>query len=98
MTNARAPRWSEFATTFFYGLTASITCLALFVALVMVLPAAGPGLWFAVPLSLVAGMMVVHRRLPDHTYPIGLVFVPIVGGLLVLATLQVYWTILGDYL
>ena len=75
-----------------------MACMALVVAVVIVVPATGPALWLGVPSSLFVGMAAIHRKLPHYTYPIGLVFVPVVGMLLVLVALQVYWTILGDSL
>jgi hypothetical protein len=76
----------------------ALASMALCVGVVMLMPASGPLAWLAVPLSLFAGMVVIHRRSPDYTYPIGLLFVPIVGAILTFAALQVGWTILGYYL
>ena len=70
--------------------------MAMFIGVVIVLPAAAPALWLGVPVSLILGMAAIHRRIPRDTYVIGLFFVPIVGILLALAALQAYWTILGD--
>ena len=79
-----------------WGFTASLACMAVFVGAVMVSPITAPALWLGVPASLVLGMVIIHRRVPRDSYIIGLVFVPIVGALLTLAALQVYWTVLGD--
>lgn len=76
----------------------SMCWFALFVGVVFVLPATAPALWLAVPGSVLAGMIVIARRLPEQTYPIGLVFVPIMCAVLSLAVLQVYWSVLGDSL
>lgn len=85
-------------STVLKGLTLSAACMALFVAVVMVMPVTGPALWIGVPVALFVGMAAIHRKLPDYSYSIGLVFVPVVGMILALIALQVYWTVLGDSL
>ena len=84
-----------YISAFALGLTAAAACMALFAAVVMVMPIAAPLLWLGVPIALLVGMAAIHRRVPRDTYIVGLFFVPVVGALLVLAALQVYWT-LGD--
>jgi hypothetical protein len=76
----------------------SLASQALFVALVFVMPMGGFVLLVGAPISLAAGMFTIHRSIPAYSYPIALVYVPLVGALLVLLTLQVYWTIGGAYL
>jgi hypothetical protein len=98
MTDHTPRGFKEFALAIFYGLTMSFSSMAFCVAVVMVMPFAGPLVWLAIPLSVFTGMVAIHRRLPDYSYPIGLLFVPIVGAVLTFAALQVGWTILGYHL
>jgi hypothetical protein len=96
MSTSSPPRSNELFATFFHGVAFALACMALFVGAVIVMPATGPALWAGVPVSLFVGMVAIHRRLPDYTYPLGLVFIPVVGSALTLAAIQVYWTILRD--
>ena len=98
MTAVDKPRLKDFAVTILYGVTMSLSTMALCVAVIMLIPTTGPGVWFAVPLALLGGMAVIHSRMPGYSYPIGVVFVPVVGAILVLAAIQVSWTVLGNSL
>jgi hypothetical protein len=98
MTTTHTPSVKAFLITVLYGLTMSLSTMALCVAVIMLIPATGPGVWFAVPLALFGGMAVIHSRMPGYSYPIGVIFVPIVGAILILAAIQVSWTVLGNYL
>lgn len=61
-------------------------------------PVLAPGFFWTVPIGLVAGYSMLWRRYPRYAFPIGLVFVPIVGVALVYCAIQVWWYLLGGYI
>ena len=95
---AHHPTIRDYLAGILAGLTMAIGCMAIFVAVVFIAPAAAPALWLGVPVGTIAGMLVIHRRFPADTYVIGIAFVPVVATLLGFAAFQVYWSVLGDSL
>jgi hypothetical protein len=91
-------RWRKVRAAVAYGLTVTFATMALVVAVISVIPAAAPALWFGVPISLCTGVAAIHNKAPDDTYPIAALSIPIIGFILVLIALQVSWTVVGDYL
>lgn len=98
MTPSDRPNRHDLVIAVFGGLTMAFACMALVVGTVMFVPAAGPLLWLGIPASLFAGMMVIHRTVPDYSYPIAVLFVSLVGAILALIAFQVSWTVLGNSL
>jgi hypothetical protein len=95
---ANHPTVRDYVAGILAALTMAIGCMAIFIAVVFMAPAAAPALWLGVPVGTIAGMLVIHRRFPADTYVIGIAFVPVVATLLGFAAFQVYWSVLGDSL
>jgi hypothetical protein len=72
--------------------------LVLFVGVHAVLPAVAPALFWLVPVGVAVGFTVLWRRWPEYSYPIGVLYVPMMSGLLVMTALLISWYIVGDYL
>jgi hypothetical protein len=77
---------------------ASFLPLAVFRVLVAISPGVAPGLFWMVPLGVAIGYAILWRRYPAYSYPIGLLFVPLMGGLLLAVAVQIWWYVLGGYI
>lgn len=85
-------------STLLFSFVVACAPLTLFLVLLDPIPAIEPGLFWMVPLGVAAGFSVLWRRNPKNAYPIGLVFVPIVGALLGAITVFIWWNVLGGYI
>jgi hypothetical protein len=75
--------------------------LGLVAALLSLVPSASTvlgGVFWTVPIGLAAGFSMLWRRYPQNAYPIGLVFIPLVGAALIYLALQVWWHLAGGYI
>lgn len=67
-----------------------------FLGLLTLVPGSAPGLWYMVPVGVLAGFAVLWRRYPRDAYIIGLVYVPLMSALLLLLAALISWYVVGD--
>jgi hypothetical protein len=80
------------------SIVAACAPLGLFTGLLMFNPRLPPGPFWMVPAGLLAGFTVFWRRYPGNVYPIGLLYFPVLGAILLYLASLVSWHIVGDYI
>ncbi len=51
-----------------------------------------------VPVGVAVGYAILWRRYPDYSYPIGLLFVPLMGAALFAIASLIWWYVTGGYI